>query len=580
MPCEPELYGDILGTIYEEGTNEPIQGVTITLGSSDGTATSGSDGKFEFKDLEAKQYTLQVTKSGYISNTKTVTVTASEDVRADIPLTAEKAKPTVTSETPVATSTDKASVSGNITDLGSGNISSHGHVWSTSPAPTTSLTTKVDYGTKDETGVFTSNITGLTAETEYYVRAYATNSSGTSYSNELKFTTPAEGSMATVITDNVSNISHIAATCGGNVTDEGTATVTVKGVCWNTAGNAIITDNKTTDGNGAGLYVSNINGLSANTLYYVRAYATSSEGTTYGDEKQFTTTAGPTTPTVSTAEASNISANTVTLGGDVSSNGGANISERGICYAASENPDISGNHKVASTNETGSFTVDVSGLAATTTYHARAYATNSEGTSYGANISFTTTATPAPTVATQAASSIAQTTATLNGQINANGANATVTFEYGTTTSYGNTINADPSTVTGSSNTSVSSNLTNLTANTTYHFRVKAENSGGTIYGDDMSFTTTEESALPTDGLIAYYPFNGNANDESGNSNNGTVNGATLTSDRNGNANSAYSFDGINDYIEINNPFYNNDEITFTAWFFLNEIKYQLLIES
>jgi hypothetical protein len=57
---------------------------------------------------------------------------------------------------------------------------------------------------------------------------------------------------------------------------------------------------------------------------------------------------------------------------------------------------------------------------------------------------------------------------------------------------------------------------------------------------------------VPTNGLVGWWPFNGNANDESGNGNNGTVNGATLTSDRNGSANKAYSFDGVNDYISVN----------------------------
>jgi hypothetical protein len=62
-------------------------------------------------------------------------------------------------------------------------------------------------------------------------------------------------------------------------------------------------------------------------------------------------------------------------------------------------------------------------------------------------------------------------------------------------------------------------------------------------------------SYVPTNGLVAYYPFNGNANDASGNGNNGTVNGATLTTDRNGNANSAYLFNGTSNNIGINNPF-------------------------
>ena len=70
-------------------------------------------------------------------------------------------------------------------------------------------------------------------------------------------------------------------------------------------------------------------------------------------------------------------------------------------------------------------------------------------------------------------------------------------------------------------------------------------------------------------GLVAYYPFNGNANDESGNGNNGTVYGAALTSDRLGNANSAYSFDGVNDYIDVG-PGFNLDAFTLDAWVFID----------
>ena len=69
-------------------------------------------------------------------------------------------------------------------------------------------------------------------------------------------------------------------------------------------------------------------------------------------------------------------------------------------------------------------------------------------------------------------------------------------------------------------------------------------------------------------GLVAYYPFNSNANDESGNDNNGTVNGATLTTDRFGNANSAYSFDGVDDYINTNFNLKVTDQMTFNFWMY------------
>ena len=78
-------------------------------------------------------------------------------------------------------------------------------------------------------------------------------------------------------------------------------------------------------------------------------------------------------------------------------------------------------------------------------------------------------------------------------------------------------------------------------------------------------------NTIPTNGLVAYYPFNGNANDESGNNNNGTVNGATLTTDRNGNANKAYSFDGVDDYISaIDNNGYSTISNVFTISIWAN----------
>jgi hypothetical protein len=100
------------------------------------------------------------------------------------------------------------------------------------------------------------------------------------------------------------------------------------------------------------------------------------------------------------------------------------------------------------------------------------------------------------------------------------------------------------------------------------------------VYATISSKWTTEfrinvdGTLIPKDGLVAYYPFNGNANDESGNNNNGTVyGGATLTTDRNGNANKAYSFDGVDDYIKVNNstPISNMNEVTMSIWFNVNK---------
>jgi uncharacterized protein (TIGR02145 family) len=93
-------------------------------------------------------------------------------------------------------------------------------------------------------------------------------------------------------TDSVSNVSQTTATCGGNITSQGSSAVTLRGVCWSTAQNPTISDAITTDGSGSGSFTSNITGLIANTTYYVSAFAINSTGPGYGNQVSFTTTGG------------------------------------------------------------------------------------------------------------------------------------------------------------------------------------------------------------------------------------------------------------------------------------------------
>jgi len=95
-----------------------------------------------------------------------------------------------------------------------------------------------------------------------------------------------------ISTAEVTDITQTTAKCGGNITSDGGNTVTARGVCWSTGQTPTISDNKTTDGTGAGTFVSNISGLTANTTYYARAYATNSKGTAYGSSMSFTTEDG------------------------------------------------------------------------------------------------------------------------------------------------------------------------------------------------------------------------------------------------------------------------------------------------
>ncbi len=260
-------------------------------------------------------------------------------------------------------------------------------------------------------------------------------------------TTEKPKQLAVLTTKTITDISYHSAVCGGIITSDNGLEVTVRGVCWSLKPNPTINDSITKDAAGTGEFTSNISNLIADTTYYLRAYATNSDGTAYGLQITFKTLATA-LPTLSTTIATNITETTASSGGDISSDGGSEITARGVCWSLTENPTIS-NDKTNDGVGVGNFT----------------------------------------------------------------------------------------------------SNLTNLTDGTTYYLRAYATNSIGTSYGEQISFKTL--SLFPTNGLVAWYPFNGNANDESGNGNNGTVNGATLTTDRFEKTNSAYYFSGANNLTRI-----------------------------
>ena len=187
---------------------------------------------------------------------------------------------------PVTSITTGSAISGgNISSDGGSAVTVRGVCWSTSTNPTVA-----DPHTNNGTGIggFTSSLTGLTANTTYYVRAYATTSAGTGYGNVVSFATnPFVG--ATLTTATVTSITSSSGISGGNINSDGGTAVTARGVCWSTSTNPTITDPHTNNGTGIGGFTSSITGLTANTTYYVRAYATNSASTEYGNEVTFTT---------------------------------------------------------------------------------------------------------------------------------------------------------------------------------------------------------------------------------------------------------------------------------------------------
>jgi uncharacterized protein (TIGR02145 family) len=220
-------------------------------------------------------------------------------VRGDIGYTGSVAPVSVPviSTSPVINLTQTTGLAGGvISSNGGAAIITSGVCWSSSQIPTIALGTKTTDGSS--TGTFTSLITGLTAATTYYVRAYATNSQGTGYGEEVIFTTNVVSPvLASLTTATPGSITHNSAVSGGDIFDNGGAQITVGGVCWSTSPGPLVTGNHTTVPYPQGIFASSITGLTENTTYYVRAYATSVAGTAYGNEVSFTTSPPPITVT-------------------------------------------------------------------------------------------------------------------------------------------------------------------------------------------------------------------------------------------------------------------------------------------
>lgn len=295
--------------------------------------------------------------------------------------------PTLTTTAVTSITATTAASGGNISSDGGATVTARGVCWSTAANPdiTGSHTTN---GTG--TGTFTSAITGLTASTVYHVRAYATNSEGTAYGNEMSFTsTTNPTALATLTTTAITAITTTTASGGGNITADGGATITARGVCWSTSVNPVVTGNHTTDGTGMGTFTSAITGLTASTVYYVRAYATNTAGTAYGNEVTLQTSAGTTIAAITTSAATGINTNSLTSGGNITNDGGATVTTRGVCWNTTHNPVKTDSHTSDGTG-IGTFSSNINPLSPSTTYYLRAYATNSVGTAYGNEITVIT----------------------------------------------------------------------------------------------------------------------------------------------------------------------------------------------
>jgi uncharacterized protein (TIGR02145 family) len=206
------------------------------------------------------------------------------------------------STTEVTSITQTTAISGgSITTENGGQITVSGICWGITENPTI-----VENKTTDGTGSgsFISNVTGLQPGIYYYVRAYATNSAGTAYGNNINFTT--SPGIPSLTTTAIKSIASISALSGGTITSNGGISVTEQGICWSAIQKPSIADNNISNSISSGIFLGILTGLTPNTTYYIRAYATNSLGTAYGNELSFLTN-----PIVADIDGNNY--NTVTI---------------------------------------------------------------------------------------------------------------------------------------------------------------------------------------------------------------------------------------------------------------------------
>jgi hypothetical protein len=378
-----------------------------------------------------------------------------------------------------------ALIDANVTTNGGEFVMSRGICLSSMPSPTLNNTC---FLSGSGTGIYSTHLDNLVPNTTYYIRAFATNAIGTSYGNELSFTTLPQ-KVPVLATNAIYNISHTTAISGGSITDGGGLPIQERGICWSLTSGPTLLDGKNIQTTEQANYNAQLSGLTPNTFYYVRAYATNALGTGYGNEITFTT-ATLSLASITTNGVINISYTSATSGGNVTSDNGSSVTSRGICWATSPMP-TTANSVYSEAGAVGNFNANMTGLTPATTYYVRAFAINGAGTVYGNQQTFTTPALTAPVLTTKTISGISSNIAGSGGTITSDGGSA-ITAKgvcWGLNpvpTIAGNKTNE------GGGSASYNSTMTGLTPLTTYYVRAYATNAIGTTYGNEITFTTTD----------------------------------------------------------------------------------------
>ncbi len=505
---EEEYTGSISGIVTDKATGEPIKNAGVELKPSGKNTVTGSDGQFEFVEIELGEYTLVATKTGYNDGESSkITVSAGQTAHCDIQM--EKLPPALRvtddagneiSEIDFGEETDVRMKPFSIFNNGTQTLEweiSWTAEWieeisktsgTLNAGATQSLNMKIDRSLL-QSGMNTTTVSITSNDGSKQLTIKAVNGTIPAVLNTLPAT----------------EVTTTSAKFNGKVTEAGYPSYTERGFVYaessmptleNTIHRLTAPVSDETD------YSAIATGLTLGHTYYVRAYAINASGTAYSTN-QVTVIPAYILPEVSTNDVTNrnMAAGSATFNGAINAIGDPAYTERGFAYGTNHNPSVDDQTKVVSGTGTGAFSANVSGLQIGTTYYIRAYARNSGGIAYGSEKSLNFESS-APTVTTQAVTNINKNngTATFNGNVTNAGDPAynEKGFVYGFTHNP-NVDDNQKKIVTGSGTGAYSSNVSELQVGHTYYIRAYAKNEGSNpAYGEEVTLDFTATSAAVT----------------------------------------------------------------------------------
>jgi len=280
---------DVVSTVSKEGRSAVI-GMGIAWGKNPNpTVLSDNNAPFAGFGLGTFRIELRNLEDGatYYVRSYAINSIGTAYSEQKVFQTIAKDAPVVTIEPAFEIGLRSARLKGKVTAPGSSTVTERGFVWSVSSGPTLATGNKLTSGSG--IGDFEAEMQGLTPGTVYYVKSYAINNEGTGYSTQIQLTTnPPQ--LPTVTTAEISDITVFTANAGGTITSEGSGGITQRGVVYGTNPNPTVS-NSVVQMNGSPNFTGQITNLMQGTIYHIRAFCSGDFGTTYGEQKTFTTLA-------------------------------------------------------------------------------------------------------------------------------------------------------------------------------------------------------------------------------------------------------------------------------------------------